>query len=96
MARQKMKFNLADCIVIGDARLLKEGKSPVKTLRRLVYRLVKKRGFQDLSAEALYAKLYRYQNTGFFLTSNDGIAEDICDILMVNKKELVVKWTLEC
>lgn len=90
--REKMKFNLSNCIVIGDARRLQDGKKPIKTLRKLVHQLAEDSKFQDLSNEALYQKLYRYENTGFFLTSNDGVADDICDILMVNKDELVIKW----
>jgi len=89
MAKQKMKFNISDCIIRGDARRLKEKKKPIKTLRRLVYELAKDEKYQDITKETLYQKLYRYENDGFLLTTIDELADDICVILMANKSELV-------
>jgi len=87
--KQKMKFNISDCIVIGDARRLDDKKKPIKTLRRLVYELAKNKKYQDITKETLYQKLYRYEVDGFYLTNLDELADDICIILMVDRDEFV-------
>jgi len=90
--REKKKFNLSDCIVIGDARRLMDKKKPIKTLRRLVYELAKSKKYQDVSKETLYQRLYRYEVNGFYLLSIDDLADDICILLMVDKDELVINF----
>lgn len=92
-SREKKKFNLSDCIVKGDARRLEAGKEPVKTLRKLVHKMFEGRSSADdlQTRESLYQMLYRYENSGFYLNTYDKLSEEICDILMVNKDELVSK-----
>jgi len=92
MAKVRKKMALTSCIIIGDARRLKMKKAPIRTLRRLVNELMKESGFIDISKESLYAKLYRYERRGYIEAYVDveKIAEQICDILLVNKEDLIV------
>ncbi len=94
MARQRLKLNISNCIVYGDAKRLKDGKKPVKTLRRLTYILIKKDSFSGPTVEALYHKLYRCELHGFFANSEEieNIIKDICEVLMVDEKELVINF----
>lgn len=86
----RKKFNLSDCIVIGDARRLEKGKEPVKSKRQLAKLLFEREDVskQNLHVDNVYFKIYRYELDGFILR-NEAIIKGICRILYVTEKELI-------
>lgn len=88
MERIKKKLNIDTCIIIGDARRVKKGLTPIKNIHTLSKKLEIDRGE---SANAIYSKLYRYEKDGFY-TENESFINDICVILLVTKEELVKEF----
>ncbi len=96
-----MKLNLDNCIILTDVKKIqKEPPLPkIKTLRRLVKAIHKKKLIKDVSEPALYHRIYKIVNEGFssidekqylinaiLAVLNEGLSKDE----VVTEKELVI------
>lgn len=82
MAKKKTKFylDITNCLVIGNARRVKDKKEPIKSIHAL-----------SDEFDTNYTKLYRYQKDGFYKRPETEIS-NIMEILMVKENELVKKF----
>lgn len=88
--KKKNKLNIKECLIIGNARRLRDKRPTIKGKKQLAEILftfpeIKK---QSPNNNGIYFKLYRYERDGFYI-NNEILIEKIMEILSVKRTELV-------
>lgn len=90
------KLNLDDCIVLENARRIKNNIEKIKDLKDLSRKIIANNTIENFvdskQINTLYVNLYRCQKDGFSsLASKDSLIFDVLCILKVKREELVIK-----
>ncbi len=91
--RVKKKLDLEKCFIIGDARRLEAGLSPVKNMNKLSAEMWFPIEDEPITAiKNIYFKIYRHVHEGFYPKKNDDFTDMICEILKVTEDELIIDF----
>ena len=87
---KKFKLNVDDCIILNDAKIIREEKEEkkIRTKRQLAKRLVKEKLVPSVTDSSIYTKIYRLEKDGFDEKPVDIIAA-ILKVLDVDESDLV-------
>jgi len=84
----RKKLLIETCIIIGDARLIDDGKKPIRNKFKLSKELSKK---LKKPLRGIHSRINRYEKDGFYIEDKVFVAK-ICGVLKVSKDELVTEY----